>query len=127
MRHILTDFVCLSHFSIGFFWFGLFFLPSSWWPDKTSFQFFFTVTIIGHQFVWGAFIKFRTGKFRPVCFLTTLTQRLRGLVLSDPKNYEHSFTREVFNKIGVPLPRVAVPALASIILAVATIQYLLYN
>ena len=127
MRNFLTDFVCLSHFGIGFFWCSLFFLPASWWPDKISFQFFLTITVIGHQFVWGGLIKFRTGKFRPVCVLTTITQRLRGLAISNPENYEHSFTKEIFRKIGIPLPQKAVPALAFIIFIVATIQYFLYN
>ena len=127
MRRIITDFFCLSHLGVGFCWFGLFFLPLSWWPDKISFQFFFTITIIGHQFIWGGFIKLRTGKFRPTCFLTTMTQRLRGFAISNPQNYDYSFTKEIFNKIGIPLPQKAIPALAFAIFTVATIQYFLYN
>ena len=127
MKRFLIKFVYWSHFGIGFFWCGLFFLPTSFWPDKISFQFFLTITIIGHQFIWGGFIKLRTGKFRPACVLTTITQYLRGLSISSPKNYNHSFTREIFEKIGVPLPQKIAPVIGFIIFLVATIQYFLYN
>ena len=127
MKNLLSNFVYFSHFGVGFFWCGLFFLPTTWWPDKISFQFFLTITIIGHQFLWGGFIKFRTGKFRPTCFLTTIAQRLRGFPISSPENYNYSFTKEIFRKIGIPLPQKAVPALAFVIFVVVTIQYFLYN
>jgi len=127
MAKLLSKFVCLSHCGVGFVWFGLFFLPTAWWPDRISFHFFFSATIIGHQFLWGAFIKLRTGKFHPTCLLTTVTQKLRGWAVSTPQNYNYSFTQEIFERVGIPMPQRAVRLLASGILTVVTVQYFFFR
>ncbi|MBI2042097.1 MAG: hypothetical protein HYT20_03740 [Candidatus Nealsonbacteria bacterium] len=127
MKNNLRKIVCLLHYGIGFAWFGLFFLPASVWPDKVSFHFFLSVVIIGHQFVWGNFIKLRTGKFRPTCFLTTITQKLRGWAVSDPHNYNYSFTQEIFKNFGISIPQEAVKLIALGIFASVTVQYFFFR
>ena len=104
-RKILSKFVDFSHYGIMCFWCSLFFVPVTWWPDKISFHFFLTLTMFGHQFVWGGLVKLRTGKFHPICILTTISQRLQGLAVSNPENYNRSFTREILRRIGLPIPQ----------------------
>jgi hypothetical protein len=125
MTKFLNKFIYLSHWGFGVFWCSLLFLPATWWPEKITFNFFFSITIIGHQLLWGIFIKLRTGKFRPTCILTTITQKLRGFSLTSPENYEYSFTKEMFGRIGISVPQVVVRLLALAIFMTATIQYIL--
>lgn len=127
MRKFLSDFLPFLHFGSGLFWCGLFFLPISWWPGKISFHFFLTITILSHQFLWGAMIRPWTGKYRLVCVFTTITQLLRGLPISDPKNYNHSFTKELFGKVGVTLTNRAIAIFTLTIFTLVTIQYLFFN
>ena len=127
MRGFLKEFIYSLHLLTGLFWLVLFFLPTAWWSGKISFQFFLTIMILTHQFFWGALLRHWTGKFRMVCFLTTVTQLLRGIPISDPQNYNHSFTRELFRKVGVPLPQRVIIILTLTIFTVATVQYFFFQ
>ncbi len=104
MKLFLADFLFWIHFIVGSIWLGLFLAPSSLWPDKITFHFYLTVAIVGHQFLWGLLIMPWTRKFRMVCVLTTPMQLLRGQKISDPKNYSHSFLKELVGKNGIKIP-----------------------
>lgn len=39
MRHILAETIFWTHLAVVLFWWGLFFVPTSAWPDKISFHF----------------------------------------------------------------------------------------
>src|SRR3990167_11157571 len=106
MRKFFAETIFWLHFVIVAFWYGLFFLPSfrSPWGDKITFHFWFTVAVVGHQFVWGALIMPWTRKFRMVCILNTPMQLLRGQKISDSKNYDHSFFKELVGKNGIKIP-----------------------
>jgi len=124
VRLFLANVFFLVHFIIVAFWFGLFFVPSSIWPAKITFHFYLTVLIVAHQFIWGLIIMPWTKKFRLVCILTTPMQLLRGQKISDPKNYDHSWFKELFGKGGIKIPH-AVSTLATFTtLALVTYQFI---
>lgn len=123
MRNFIAKIIFLFHIVIVSIWLGLFFIPEHWFPNKVSFQFNLSLLIVGHQFIWGFLIMPWSEKYRMVCFLTTVTQLLRGQKLSDPKNYDHSFTQEFFKEIGVNIPHRASTLLAFTILVITAVQY----
>jgi hypothetical protein len=104
IRLFLANVLFWLHFIIGSVWFGLFLVPSSVWSDKITFHFYLTIIIVAHQFLWGLIIMPYTRKFRMVCILTTPMQLLRGQKISDPKNYDHSWFKELFGKKGIQIP-----------------------
>jgi hypothetical protein len=126
MRKKFADITFWTHASIGSFWYGLFLVPTSWWPDKVSFHFGLSLLIVLHQFVWGALITPWTGKYRMVCFLTTITQLLKGEKISDPENYKHSFSREFFKRGGITISNRQATILTLATLSVVSIQYFLF-
>ncbi len=113
-RLFFAELLFWLHFIVGSIWLGLFLVPSSVWlaslepwrsgPDKITFHFYLTIAIVGHQFIWGLLIMPWTKKFRMVCLLTTPMQILRGQKISDPKNYEHSFFKELAGNQGIKVP-----------------------
>jgi len=127
MRKFFSDFIFLLHALFVIFWYGLFFVPLSLWSGKISFHFFLTLAIVGNQFLWGFLIMPWTKKYRMVCFLTTIMQLLRGQKISDPKNYNHSFTKEFFGKTGLNIPHRGATLLTFTILTVVTIQYFFFR
>ena len=127
MRNFLINSIFYLHAGFILFWYGLFFIPLSWWPNKVFFHFVLTIAVIIQQFLWGFLIMPWTKKYRMVCFLTTVMQIIRGQKISDPKNYEYSFTREFFGKIGITVPHRGATFLTFIILAIVAIQYLFYR
>ena len=119
----LADILFWIHFAIGTFWLGLFFVPNSLWHDKITFHFYLTITIVAHQFLWGLAIMPWTHKFRMVCILTTPMQLLRGQKISDPKNYNHSWLKELAGKEGIRIPHALSAAVTFAALALSTYQY----
>ena len=65
-----------------------------------------------------------TKKFRMVCILTTPMQILRGQKISDPKNYNHSFFKELAGKNGIKIPHAVSTLITFSALAIVTFQYL---
>ncbi len=63
-------------------------------------------------------------KYRIVCPLTTWMQLARGYKIGDPKNFDHSFVRELFQRLRVKIPYGYVGALIFISWGVVIIQYL---
>jgi hypothetical protein len=122
-RLFFANLLFWTHFIIGVFWIGLFFVPSPIWHDKITFHFYLTVFIVAHQFLWGFMIMPWTKKFRMVCILTTPMQLLRGQKISDPQNYDHSWLKELFGKKGIKIPHAFSTAFTFSILALITYQF----
>lgn len=121
---ILANILFWIHFIIGSIWLGLFLVPSSVWPDKITFHLYLTIFIVGHQFIWGLFLMPWTKKFRMVCILTTPMQLLRGQKISDPKNYNHSFFKEVVGKGGIKIPHLVSTLITFCALSLVIYQFL---
>lgn len=127
-RKILANIIFWLHGSIIIFWIALFFIPKGLWPGKIKFHFLLSLLIFGHQLLWGLLILPWTKKYRMVCCLTTIMQLLRGQNISDPKNYDHSFTVEFLNKImGINVTHKFSTILTLTILFLTTIQYFLFR
>lgn len=124
IRLILADLLFWLHFIIGTVWLGLFLVPSSIWSDKITFHFYLTLLIVGHQFFWGLMIMPWTRKFRMVCILTTPMQLLRGQKISDPKNYDHSFFKELAGRNGIKIPHKVSTIITFSAFILSTLQYL---
>ena len=113
------------HFVLVAIWFGLFFVPTSLWPGKITFHFWFILIGVIMQFGWGLLILPITKKYKMMCPFTTLMQWLRGYPIKDERNNHHSCIKEFFHRIGKPVPKKAVTMATFISLGVVTIQYLL--
>ncbi|OGH15634.1 MAG: hypothetical protein A3C22_02795 [Candidatus Levybacteria bacterium RIFCSPHIGHO2_02_FULL_37_10] len=124
IKLFLADALFWLHFLVGSIWLGLFLVPSSVWHDKITFHFYLTIAIVGHQFLWGLILMLYTRKFRMVCILTTPMQVLRGEKISDPKNYDHSFFKELVGKNGIKIPHLASTLITFSALSLAIYQYL---
>ncbi|MDO8655425.1 MAG: hypothetical protein Q7R48_03365 [bacterium] len=127
MRKFFAETIFWLHFVIVAFWYGLFFVSSSLWPwgDKITFHFWFTVAIVGHQFVWGALLMPWTRKFRMVCILNTPMQLLRGKKISDSKNYDHSFQQEFLSRHNISIPHRLTTIATFGVLAAVSLQFFL--
>jgi hypothetical protein len=122
----LIEIIYWMHLVIILLWFGLFFIPSCFWPNKVIFHFWFMVIITGVQFLWGLFMIPYTKKVDIICPLTTVMQRLRGFPVKSAENLGHSYILEILKrlKIGVSYRVVNIILLLTII--VVTIQYLFH-
>ncbi|MCH7605082.1 hypothetical protein IID24_03800 [Patescibacteria group bacterium] len=123
MRNFIADIIFWLHAVVLLFWWGLFFVPTGMWASKISFHFFFTVGIVGHQFLWGAMTMPWTKKYQMTCILTTIMQWVRGEKLSDERNYRHVWTKEFFRRAGWGLPERGATIVTAIISTIVTIQY----
>lgn len=93
----LAEVVFWIHFAIFISIPGLFLVPERVWPDRVTFHFWFVASAFVLLFVWGGIWTLRLrDKVYLTCFLDTLTQWLRGYDVYDPRNYNHSFTDEIF-------------------------------
>ena len=126
IRFLLGEILFWSHVPVILFWFGLFFVPSVVWPAKMFFHFWFIALAFASQLLWGLLLMPIRNKFGwGVCFLTTLTQLARGYPLRDPRNHDHWFLSELFDRAGVTVPASIIQfVLVTSILLVAT-EYLL--
>ena len=126
-KRFFAEVIFWMHVLIVGFWYALFLVPTSLWADKITFHFYFTLGVVGHQFLWGAVIIPWTRKYRMVCVLTTPMQIFRGHSIADPKNYDHSFTLEFLKRLGISVPHKASTILTFIILTVVTIQFFFFR
>ena len=127
MRIFLAEVAFWLHLVIGLLWYGLFLVKTSWWPGKIEFHFYLTLFIVGHQFIWGAIIFPWTRRYRMVCALTTVMQLLRGKKISDPKNYNYAFTKELFGRAGITISHRVMTVLTFSILALVSFQYFFFR
>jgi len=127
MRDFFTTTIFWLHFFVVAFWIGLLFVPEFLLPGKTAFHFYFTVGLVGHQFLWGAAIYPWTKKYRMVCILTTFMQLLRGHPLSTVDNYGHSWTKEFIKRLGWGIPERGATVLTLAIFVISTFQFFFFR
>ncbi|MFH1509815.1 MAG: hypothetical protein ABID67_01540 [Candidatus Nealsonbacteria bacterium] len=125
MNNFLGKVIFFFHAVFVIFWYGLFLVPESFFPGKITFHFYLTIVVVSSQFVWGLLLMPWTKKYRMVCFFTTITQLLKGQNISDPNNYNHSFNRDLFKKIGIKISHRATTYITFSVLILVTIQYFL--
>lgn len=102
------EIVFILHIPIVIIWFGLFFIPLSYWPGRAVFHLWYALTILFIQFFWGLALFRYTKKIDLVCPLTTLMQSVRGFSVKKEKNYRHSFISELFKRIHLKVSYKAV-------------------
>ena len=112
------------HVVIFIGWFGLFWIPLSIWPGRVVFHFWYITFAVGSELLTGLLLMPVMLKYRIVCPLTTWMQHVRGYKISDPKNFDHSFVRELFQRFRVKIPYGFVGALIFISWGGVIIQYL---
>lgn len=125
-KKALTEVIFWLHLALFIVWYALFFIPSSLWPQRVVFHFWYIALQVLSEVITGLMLMPKMKKFRIVCPLTTLMQSLRGFKPSDPRNYDHSFVREFAKRVGIRIPYGFVGALIFLSLAVVTLQYVLY-
>jgi len=62
-----------------------------------------------------------------VCLLTTIMQALRGFKVSDARNFEHSFIKELFARARIGMPTMVATVLTLAILTTTTILYCFFR
>ena len=127
MRRFFAEIIFWLHIVIILVWLILFAIPTSLWPDRITFHFYYSIVIVAHQFIWGAIIMPWTKKYRMACLLTTIMQVLRRIKVSDPRNYEHSFVRELFARAGIKIPTIVVTIFTLTIFVAVIIQFCLFR
>ena len=113
------------HIPILAFWILPFFIPLSVWPNRIPIHFWFIISIYGFQTIFG-YILHKMNKIprMQICILTFAMQRLRGHNTWTPGCYNHSFTTELLNRLGVKLNHNGVNYYEHFTVALITIQYL---
>lgn len=124
IRLILADIVFWIHFSAITLWFGLFLIPTSVWPDRITFHFYYTLIIVGHQIIWGLIILPWAKQFRMVCFLTTFSQLLNKENISDPRNYDHRVPKKFSFNHNIKISHTFSTILTFICASIVVFQYL---
>ena len=102
LNHFIAELLYYIHIPIMLGFVVPFFFPSSVWPERIEFHFYYNVGIFIFFYIWGAYWTLRRrDRVYLVCFLTTIMQKIRGHKLDDPKNYMHSFISEWFHRMGI--------------------------
>ncbi len=122
---ILIRFIFWLHLPIVSLWFGLFLVPTSLWPGRIIFHFWFMMIIMFLQFLWGLVYFPITRKIDIICPLTTLMQSLRGFPLRSKQNYGHSFIAELLQKLKMRVSYRWVNGLLVVTLILVAVQYFL--
>ena len=126
-KKILTNIIFWLHFPIVIIYFGLFFIPKSLWKDNITFHFWYVMIIFLIQIIWGTVIYPKTKKIEIICPLTTLMQRLRGYEIENERNYNHSFTSELLEKLKIKLKYNIVSVIIMFSILIVVIQYFFFN
>lgn len=104
-----------------------FLIPSSLWPSRIDIHFFYCLTLFTLFYIWGLLwtIRFRDGVYA-TCILDTLMQRIRGFSIWDPRNYQHSFTEELFSRLKISgISKKSVPGLLLVCIILSGLLFLL--
>jgi hypothetical protein len=98
----LVKFLIFIHAIFFITWAGLFFIPSSVWPDRIFYHFWYVISVLVFNFSWGNLLRIKNNRKNGlfVCMLTTITQYARGHNLNDQNNYSHSFFKEMLSKFN---------------------------
>lgn len=124
LRTALGEILFWLHLPVVVMWVGLFFIPSSIWPGKITFHFWFIVCIFTSQLLWGlVLLPLRRRLGFGVCPLTTLTQYVRGYPVRDPRNYDHWFLDEMCERWNMRLPHRIIQTIFLGTITLICIQY----
>lgn len=125
-KKILIELLFWLHIVVFFVWFALFFVPSSIWPNKVVFHFWYIVVGVFLQLLTGLILMPYMHKYRIVCPITTVMQSVRGYRYNNPKNYDHSFVRELALRLNIKIPYGLVGFFIFLSLGLIIYQYVLY-
>ena len=120
----LTEMVFWVHLPIVLVWFGLFLVPTSVWPGRIAFHFWFIASLLVVQFLWSVAV-YHTLDI--VCPLTTLMQWLRGYRVYDKRNHGHSFIAELLERLHIRLGFKGVNILLGGTLILVVIEYVWFR
>lgn len=113
----------VTHSIISLFWFILFLIPTSFWHNRISFQFWYALGLVGVQYMWGTY---QQKSFCSICPITTWQQEQRGYSRTDPLNYKHSFIHEMFNDFGISLSKKEIDIMLKVSFVLVIIQYIMW-
>ncbi len=122
-RKEFAEIIFWLHLVILIVWFALFFVPTSIWPGRIVFHFWYVALFVLSELITGAIFMKGMHKFRIVCPLTALMQYLRGYKINDPLNYDHSFVREFAERLNIKIPYGVVGFFIFLSLAIIIFQY----
>lgn len=123
-KEFLIKLIFCLHLPILILGFGPFLIPTSIWPEKIIFHFWYLLIIMLIQFIWSITV-FK--KFSLVCPLTTLMQLLRGCKLNDKNNYQYPFVAGLLKKLNIHLSYKVVNALLFFALIIVSAQYIWFK
>ena len=126
-KEFLTELVFWLHLPIVLVLFGLFFVPKSVWSGKVVFHFWFVITVLVVEFLWGLALYRYTHKIDIICPLTTLMQWLRGYPIDSPQNYGHSYIAELLSRIKVKVSYNTVNIILYITLGAVVLEYIFWR
>lgn len=127
LKNALIETIFWIHLIILIIWFGLFLFPSSVWPNKIPFHFWFIAVITIIQFLWGlTFFKY-TKKIDIICPLTSWMQYLRGFPLKSKENLKHSFIAEILKRLKINVSYKFVSYLLLVTFFVVSLQYICFT
>ena len=125
LRTAGVEFFFWIHLPFVLVWILLFFIPTSLWPGKITFHFWYILLLILIQVGWGILLSITTGiKNYMICPLTTAMQSLRGHPLNSKENIQHTYITEVSNKLKVKISGLAVSILALVTFGIVTLQFI---
>ena len=123
-KKVFSEIMYWTHVLIFAFIVIPFFIPLSLWHSRPVFHFWYVLIIVGIEIITGLVMYSVMKRIRIVCPLTTWMQTLRGFKVHDKKNWDHSFVREFFERLGLKLPYGASGAINFISLLLVIIIYI---
>jgi hypothetical protein len=126
IKRVLSKAVFLLHLLIFLLFPAGFFIPSSVWPERIEYHFYYCIAPFFLFYAWGLIwtIKYRD-KIYSICFLDTLMQWLRGHSIWDPKNYRHTFVGELFARLNLNVSKTTPRVLLFLCIVTTGIFYIL--
>ncbi len=114
-----------AHALIVLFFIAPFFIPLSIWPKRVEFHFYYVIFTFASEILWGVFMIRHTQKrLNMICPVTSLMQKMRGISLSSPENYKHSFVVEFFERYKLPMSMKLVNIIILISVLILFFQFL---
>ncbi len=125
--NFLISLIFYVHLILVLIWFGLFFVPASFWPKIIEFHFWYITIILISQLIWGIVLYPKIKQITFICPFTTLMQSLRGYPLTDKKNYNHSFIAELFSKLKIKMSFSLVNVILLLSYGIVSVQFIIKN
>lgn len=123
-KKAIAEILFYMHVLVFLIWVGLFLVPLSLWPARITFHFWYITSIIAIELFAGILMIPVKCYFSITCPLSNLMQKARGYPFSDPRNFNHSFVRELFERLHIKLPPGFVGACIFISWIIVIVQYL---